>query len=424
MDAQISPSQTLSHAAGRASRVPLAGLLGAILISVTGNAVAAVAIPWYVLETTGSPAKTGLAAFFNLVPQVLGAFFGGTIADRLGHKRAGVLADLLSGLSVALIPLLHATLGLPFWVLLALVFGGALFDAGGLTARTALLMGLAKRAGVRLERVNALEEVAFGLPLLLGPPVAGLLIAWTDASRVLWLDAASFAVSASLVAVLVPSRVRPPVEETGRSFREDLAEGVRFVARDRLMLRLVLFFGAIEMLVTAVSAVLMPVYMRQTYGSSVRLGFLIALVGIGSLTGIAAYGLLGHRLPRRHVLVAGALGLGIAALVFSFLPPFWVLVVLALAGGATYGPFSPLVSTVVGERTPEEVRGRVFGVLTAVTSAVPPFGVLAVGVGLQALGVRPIMVVTSLCFLGLALAIAMSRSLGGLTAQQPSDKGN
>ena len=70
-----------------------------------------------------------------MLPTVLGALLGGAPLDRLGRKRASVLADLASGASVAAIPLLYHTVGLAFWQLLVLVFLGALLDAPGNTAR-------------------------------------------------------------------------------------------------------------------------------------------------------------------------------------------------------------------------------------------------------------------------------------------------
>src|SRR5919106_4964319 len=123
-------------------RAPLYALFGADAISLTGNSVAQLAFPWFVLITTGSPALTGLAVFFNFLPVVLAGFFGGVIVDRLGFRTTSVIADLGSAAAVAAIPLLHSTAGIELWQLLALVFLGALLDAPGTTARQALFPDL------------------------------------------------------------------------------------------------------------------------------------------------------------------------------------------------------------------------------------------------------------------------------------------
>ena len=94
------------------TRRPLFTLYAADVISLSGNAVAQLAIPWFVLVTTGSAALTGLAVFFNFLPIVIAAFFGGVIVDRLGFRTTSVVADLASAGTVAAIPLLHTTVGI------------------------------------------------------------------------------------------------------------------------------------------------------------------------------------------------------------------------------------------------------------------------------------------------------------------------
>ena len=132
--------------------------------------------------------------------------------------------------------------------------------------------------------------------------------------------------------------------------------------------------------------------------------------------GVILYSAVGDRLPRRPLVVLAPLGLAATALVLTTLPPFGVIVAAALVGGIAYGPFSPLLTTVAGERTPEEVRGRVFGILTAITAVAAPMGLLLVGFGLQAIGARSMMGVIAVCFLLLAVWIALSPALRELGA--------
>lgn len=99
---------------GRRARAPIAALLAADGISEIGNELTALAIPWLVLRSTGSAAQTGLVVAVGTAAGLVGGTFGGALVDRLGHKRASVIADVASALSVALIPLLQSTLGLAF----------------------------------------------------------------------------------------------------------------------------------------------------------------------------------------------------------------------------------------------------------------------------------------------------------------------
>ena len=126
--------------------VPLYSLFLANAISLVGNVFSLIAIPWFVLQTTGSATQTGITGFFTILPVVLAGFFGGTLIDRLGYKRTSIIADLASCVTTALIPILYITIGLEFWQLIILVLLGALLDAPGGTARAALLPELAEQA--------------------------------------------------------------------------------------------------------------------------------------------------------------------------------------------------------------------------------------------------------------------------------------
>src|SRR5947209_5316139 len=170
-----------------ARRLPITALTTAGIVSLTGSMLTNVAITWFVLQTTGSAAKTGLTGIFAMLPFIIGGVFGGALVDRLGFTRMSVLADLTSGLTIALIPLLYHSFGLAFWQLLALTFLANLFNTPGNTARQSLVPDLAALAGMRLERANALVQSIPRFATLFGPPLAGVLIALFGASNVLWL---------------------------------------------------------------------------------------------------------------------------------------------------------------------------------------------------------------------------------------------
>ncbi len=158
-------------------RTPLFGLLAANTISITGNRLTQLAIPWFVLQSTGSVAQTGLVGFFSLLPFVISSALGGVIVDRLGYRRASIVSDLASGVAVLGVPILYNTVGLPLAALLALVFAGALLDAPGQTAREAMLPELLERADMTLERGTSLFDGVSRGANMLGAPLAGVLIA-------------------------------------------------------------------------------------------------------------------------------------------------------------------------------------------------------------------------------------------------------
>ncbi len=157
-------------------RVPVYSLLASNL----GNMLTSLAVPWFVLETTGSATKTGLTAAATLIPVIIASFFGGALADRASRRGLSVFADLLSSLTLAAVPFFYLTTGPSFPGLLLLMFLGAIFDAPGGTARQAMVPELAERASMPLERVNSAFGVNQAVSMLLGAPLAGIMIAWLD----------------------------------------------------------------------------------------------------------------------------------------------------------------------------------------------------------------------------------------------------
>src|SRR5215203_763916 len=213
---------------------PILALLGANAVSETGNVLAVVA-----------------------------GVVGGPIVDRLGFKRTSIVSDLAGAITVALIPLFHLTIGLAFWQLLVLVFLGGFLDAPGHTARQSLVPDLAGRSGMGIERANsAFQGIQFA-SLLLGPPLAGLLITLFAPGNVLWIDAATFVVSAALIATLVPApRSDTGAQRAGRYLAE-LTEGLAFIRRDRLVVWMFGIGVVANSLAVPLFAVVLPFFARE-----------------------------------------------------------------------------------------------------------------------------------------------------------------
>lgn len=398
------------------TRLPLFALLGANGVSMTGNVLTMIAVPWFVLQTTGSASLTGLTATFTALPAIVAAFFGGTLVDRAGYKRTSIIADLTSGVTVALIPLLYHLLGgrFAFWQLLVLVFLGALLDAPGGTARLSLLPDVAKMAGMRLERVNSAAQAIQRGSNLLGAPLAGFLIAFMGADRVLWVDAASFAVSALMVAAFVPSRRAPEQEEAPAKqsrYLEDLKEGLRFIWRDRLTFTVVSTVMVTNFLDAPLFAVIMPVYVSRVFGSPVNLGLIIAGFGAGAMLGTIIFGAVGHRLPRRLTFALSFIVVGLQFFFLAALPPVgFIIAAFALLGLAS-GPLNPIIMTVMQERVPAEMRGRVFGTMTAGAYLAVPLGMLLAGYMIEWKGVSTTLLVQAGIYLVITLSLLINPGL-------------
>ncbi len=386
------------------SRTPITALLVANVISLLGSMLTLIALPWFVLQTTGSAAKTGITGGFVALPAFVVGIFGGTLVDRLGYKWSSVIADVVSGAGIVSIPLLYHTVGLAFWQLLAFVFLGNLLAIPGLTARRAMLPELATLARRRLEGVNASFEGIQYLSILLGPPIAGLLIAIIGTGNVLWLDAASFAASAVIVGALIP-RVASGMKDAARGkYRDELVAGLRFLRGDRLLFVLAVGVAIGNMFGSPLFGVVLPVFAKQVYGSAAKLGIIVAATGAGQVIGATLYGAIGHRLPRRALWITAAIvaPLPWITLVFTTSLP---LIVGALALGSVFaGPINPLMVTIRHERIPQALRGRVFSTFSAIASVAQPLGMALGGFAVEAFGLKG--TITTLILAEFALGIA------------------
>jgi MFS family permease len=386
--------------------IPLYSLFIANAISLVGNVFSLIAIPWFVLQTTGSATQTGVTGFFTILPVVLAGFFGGTLIDRLGYRRTSVISDLASGLTTALIPLLYATVGLEFWQLIVLVFLGALLDAPGGTARAALLPELAEQAGMPIERVTSLVHVIERGARLVGAPLAGFLIGIMGTANVLWLDAASFVVSAAIIVFLVPAPNRAAIEVKAGKYLEELQDGLRFIANDALILSIVAMVMLTNFLDAIFGGVLQPVYVREVYGDAINLGLLIAANGGGAVIGGLIFASIGHRLPRHATFVGAFVFTGFRFWVYALYPPIWVLVIVTLITSMGAGPLNPIIGAIEFERIPPHMRGRVFGAVTAGAWIAMPLGMLLGGILTDQLGTFIMMVGLGITFLITTLSMA------------------
>jgi MFS family permease len=394
------------------TRLPLYALLTANAVSLVGNSLSYIAVPWFVLATTGSAAKTGLVAAASMVAVALTGIFGGALVDRVGYKRMAVVSDIASGVNVALIPLCYQTIGLPFWLLLVFVFLGAVLDTPGFTARFSLFPDLATRAEMPLERANAIAAITRRSAVLVGAPLAGLLIVILGTTNLFWIDAASFAVSALVIAAAIPGRAPTPKPAStheaaaASSYVGELLEGLRFIRGDRLIVWSVATFALGGLLAEPVYSVIMPVYAREVYGSALDLGFMYAALAAGSIVGAAFYAVYGHRLPRRATLLTAFTVRALTFWVLVAMPPLGVVVAAIVLNAAVFEPCNPMAQTILQERVPDGMRGRVFGTIDSIATAAYPIGMVAWGFAIAELGLQTSLYVFATVNLALPLIIA------------------
>lgn len=399
-------------------RAPVVGTLVAEGVSFLGTRVSMIAIPWFVLSTTGSAALTGLVAAAEITPLVLLKALGGPLLDRLGPRRVSLWCDLLSTLVVAAIPLLHGLGLLGFPLLLVLVAVAGALRGPGDAAKAALGPELARVAGWSLERVTGLASAVERTSSMAGAALAGLLVAVLGAAPALYVDAASFAVSFVVLGVATRGLGRPVPPEpdaVATSYASELRAGWQFLRTEPVLLALSAMVAVCNLVDQAWAGVLAPVWARESGAGVAVLGTLFAVMSGASVLGSLVAARWGERLPRYRTYVLAFLVAGAPRfVVMAVEAPVWAVLAVVAVAGAASGFLNPILGAVILERIPAPLLGRVSSLNSALCWSLMPFGGVLGGLGAAALGVSPALLVAGGVYLVATMTPTRVRAFRGM----------
>ena len=348
-------------------------------------------IPWLILERTDSPAFAGLVAAISALPGILVSPIGGWMVDHIGRRTVSVGADLLSSLSVAAFPIVAATFGLSNPSILLIAVLGAAFDPAGYTARKTLLTDVAKASDADLNHLNGIHDGIMGVAWILGPAVGAGLIASVGAVNSFWVSAALFIIAALAISFLrvgdAAKESRETAEASGAETDSSMRVGIKTLWDDKVLRTLSVALLIIAAVYLPTEAVVLPTYFEDVDNPS-GLGFVISALAAGSAVGSFGYGWISARMKRKTLIRLILLGSAVSIIPMAFLPPLSVLMLAGFLLGLSWGPYTPLISTLVQQRVPAHLQGRVFGVQTAVFYAAPPLGMVLAGLSVESYGIK------------------------------------
>jgi H+ antiporter protein len=378
-------------------------ILFATLMATAGTGISIVAFPWLALQHRDSASDAAVVAAAMTLPLVLSTLVAGTAVDFFGRRQVSLVSDSLSGAAVAAVPLTALLFGsgaTNLVMLAVLAFFSAAFDPAGTTARQSMLPEAAARAGWSLDRTNSVYEAILNLAYIVGPGIGGLMIATVGGIDTMWITAALFALSFLAIGALRLEGIGKPHHTTRPDgLVSGVAEGVRFVWNLRVLRTL----GLIDLVVTALylpmESVLFPKYFSEHHQPT-QLGWALMALGVGGVAGALGYAALSKYLRRRTAVLTATLTFGVAAIGIAFLPPLPLILVLCGVTGLVYGPIQPIYNYVMQTRAPQQLRGRVVGVMTGLTFSAGPLGLLVAGPLADAAGLK-------VTFLTLAVPIVL-----------------
>jgi len=385
-------------------------LIIAELVSGMGNQLTAVAVPFQVYALTRSSLDVGLVSLAQLLPLLVGSVLGGSLADVVERRRLLLITlVLMAGCSAGLA--VNADLGTSLWPLFLVPALAAGLSGLAESGQSAILPNMVRRS--ELATVNAMFQALFQLATIVGPAVAGVLLAGAGVRFVYWLDVATFGVAVGATALIA----RQPATGTANHppGLRSIVEGLRFV-RGRQAIQGA-FLLDINAMVFGMPRALFPALAATTLGGGARtLGFLYAAPGVGALLGALTTGWVG-RVRRQGLAVIVAVTIWGAAIT-GFGLTNWLPLALALLAVAGCADVISAVfrNTIIQLAVPDSLRGRLMGLQMGVVTGGPRIGDLESGAVANAFGDTASIVSGGLaCIVG---ALLLSRALPGFRRQE------
>src|SRR6476646_4096998 len=380
------------------------------VVSQIGDGMNKVALLWFVYELTGSAFKMAMIGLLQTIPPLVFGPLIGVYLDLMKKKPVMIWVDLIRTGLVILIPLLYALDALTLERLYVLVFAISIVSTVFGPALASAVPFLVPRA--HMTAANALIQSTTNIGLLIGPAVSGVGIAMIGAANVLYLNSATFLVSALC---LMPIRLHETLQERAQmadraTILQDLLVGFRFVFIQHRTVLLLMLTATLYSLGASAFVFLLPVFATQHLdASAVELGWLWSSLGIGMLAASVWLAWINQGdFQKRLRLISAALAVGaVAVCTLGMLQaPVMAAVLIIVFGGST-AVFTPVVWAMLQELTPEPLLGRVFTTFSTGAMAAAMAGMAGIGGAGAAVGPAASLVGIGILLLGTAAVAAL-----------------
>jgi macrolide resistance protein len=371
-------------------KLPFLGLLTSGTLGLLGNAIASVALPWFVLTLTQSPLTAGIASAAGLLTLVAGAFFGGRLIDHYGARMVALVAALVSACAIAAVPVLHETGFLSVALLVALIALGALIEGPGMTAEESRKPELVRLAGMRFEKATAIDSLIEAGTTLAGPLIAGAAIALVGTPVTLWFVAACSFAGAITIGLSLPRRRAIVTVRRQDGLRSAFA-GVAFLLGDSLLRPLLLFATAFVAAAAALSTIVMPAFFLTSGKPALDLGLFLAILGGAGMLGAFAFAIWGDRFSQRSLFLSGCAAQAAAVMVLAFQSSPTMLWLAAALAGFAGGPIGPIANNALLRRIPIDLHGCARGAASSLVLLATPAAVLIAGAAVEFAGARAVL---------------------------------
>jgi MFS family permease len=354
-----------------------------LVISVIGTWMQITAQGWLVYDLTRSPLYLGIVGACGALPVLLFSLPAGVIADRFNKRRIVLITQSLAALQAGLLALLVYTGVVKVWHVMAMAGMLGVVNAFDMPARQSMVLDLVERSDIF--NAVSLNSSAFNSGRVIGPSVAGILLAAAGMAGCFLINALSFL---PLIVILATIRPRPPRPVTEGSLLDHIGSGLRWVRGHRVALALLILTG-LASLFAMPYVTLMPLFARDIFHTGPRgYGFLMSAPALGSLLAATIMTAIGHRFRLGAITVLGSFVFPLALLLLGSATSYLVALPFLFFIGLGMMSFSTTSNTMLQKEPPDELRGRVMGLRAFVFAGMAPLGNLQIGVMAEWLGPR------------------------------------
>jgi MFS family permease len=389
------PAPLPGKSAALLRRGPFARYMAGEAISMTGTWMQAMAQSWLMTTLTDRAAMLGMVNFAVGLPMIALSMVGGPFADRYDKRNILLITQVVQILLAVLIGWLVASGHIQIWHILAVAVLLGISGSFEMPAASALVPELVRKDQVAA--AIAIDRSVFHGTRLIGPALAGYVIGRWGPASAFFANALSFL---ALMAALFTIRPRPEgTADEEEERRSGMRKGFAYVRSDKPTLAMIALMASTTVFVFPVMVVMLPLYAKNVLElGPEKMGLLMGISGIGSLTG--SIGLLGVRRENRPALMLGAVGvIALALASLSMAHQFAVaagsLILLSLGVSTLIG----LSNTVVQERAPALLRGRVSAIAGLSFFGLMPFAGLGITSVADWLGIRTALLLAAIAYL-------------------------
>jgi predicted MFS family arabinose efflux permease len=384
----------------------LIGLVTAELVSLTGSSMTFVALPFFVLVTTGSTAKIGWVLAAEMLPIAIFGIPAGTVIAKLGAKKTMLISDVARGPLMLVIPILHHYGDLSFAALLGTTFAIGIFAAPYFASSRLIVPEVAGEDEQAVASVNAVLSGANQVTQLAGPVLAGVLIGLFSPTTALVVDGCTYLFSFLVILIVVRAgkRVEAAAQQKG------VFAGLKFLLGDSLLGPLVIAACAINFVAQGIVLGVQAIDYFRYDASGHVVGILFAGFGLGALAGAVVAQQLTQKVPLLKLAAVAIVAMPLPLFLLSPTTP-WPVATLIIAGFAFFTPLvnAPVIG-ILTVRTPAELRPKVMTAVMTVATMAGPFGFIAAGyllrhvsLGSFFIGLPALLTLGGLAFAGVVL---------------------